>query len=223
MPVNLIPHINEVTITQAVLNLLIALVLAVFSATIYRRLHSGPAYSFSFFVTLIVTPMVMTMVIMAIGSNVALSLGLVGALSIIRFRTVIKDTRDMSFLFLMIGIGLCCGSSAYMLAVVGTLFVGAALIGIHAVEGRRGGTREYILVFRRDGHDLNGADEVLAELAEWRKLHGAADLGRDVGCEFTYRIKLAETVEPEMVIHRLNGIAGLHDSSLVSAESQLAI
>jgi uncharacterized membrane protein YhiD involved in acid resistance len=128
----------------------------------------------------------------------------------------------MAFLFLMIGIGLCCGAGAHTLAVAGTVFVAAVLTAIHFVS-RKGGDREYILVFRRRGDDPGDAEGALAELVDWRKLHGAADLGPDGGCEFTYRIRLSAAVTPEALLARLRTVEGLYDSSLISPESQVAI
>ena len=217
------PQQINLTLGQVALNLSLSFALAYLAAWVYRRVHSGPSCSFSFYVTLLVTPVVVTMIMMAIGSNVALSLGLVGALSIIRFRTVIKDTRDMSFLFLMIGIGLCCGSGAYPLAILGTLFVCAVLVGIHFVARGRTGPSEYILVFRKQGPDSGEADQALDSLVAWRKLHGAADLGDENGCEYTYRVRLGKSVTPETLLGRLKAIKGLYDSSLISPESQIAI
>jgi uncharacterized membrane protein YhiD involved in acid resistance len=223
MPTAFTPQQMSFTLGQVGLNLCLAFALAYLAAMMYRKLYSGPAYSFSFFVTLLVTPVVVTMIMMAIGSNVALSLGLVGALSIIRFRTVIKDTRDMSFLFLMIGIGLCCGSGAYPLAILGTIFVCLILVGIHFVAKVLKGPGEYILVFRNRGESNGEAERALDNMVGWRKLHGAADLGQDAGCEYTYRIRLGPAVTPESLLNRLKGIKGLYDSSLISPESQVAL
>ncbi|UCE59136.1 MAG: DUF4956 domain-containing protein [Phycisphaerales bacterium] len=217
------PQQINFTFGQIALNLCLAFALAYLAGTAYRKLYTGPAYSFSFFVTLLVTPVVVSMIMMAIGSNVALSLGLVGALSIIRFRTVIKDTRDMSYLFLMIGIGLCCGSGAYLLAILGTLFVCAVVVGIH-FAGKAGITpNEYILVFRQRGEDHSESRRVLNSLLTWRKLHGATDLGEGEGTEYTYRVRLGAQVGPETLLAKLSSITGLSYPSLISPESQLAI
>lgn len=209
------------TIGQVLLNLSLSFALAYLAATVYRHTHAGPSSTQSFLVTLLVTPVVVCMIMMAIGSNVALSLGLVGALSIIRFRTVIKDTRDMSFLFLTIGIGLCCGSGGYALGVFGTLFVCTMLWILHKVSHARFHNSEYILVFRQNG-DAD-AGRTIDELAPWRKLHAVTDLGEDEGCEYTYRVRLGPTVSPEKFIQRLRSVKGLSASSLISPESQLAL
>ena len=223
MPTLFTPEQMSFTLGQVALNLSLSFALAFIAASLYRRLYGGPSYSFSFFVTLQVTPVVVAMIMMAIGSNVALSLGLVGALSVIRFRTVIKDSRDMAFLFLTIGIGLCCGSGAYGLAIAGTLFVCAVLFGIHYADKARLGPSEYILVFRGRGHDPQETDKALQDFVSWRRLHGAADLGEEDGFEYTYRVRLAKAITPEALLARLKSIRGLTGSSLISPESQVAI
>ncbi len=223
MPTFLTPQQMSFTLGQIALNLCLSFSLAYLASILYRRLYNGPGYSSSFFVTLMVTPVVVTMIMMAIGSNVALSLGLVGALSIIRFRTVIKDSKDMAYLFLMIGIGLCCGSGGYALAILGTAFVCLVLLALHYVNKHRGGPGEFILVFRRRGRDDGDAERVLDDSLAWRKLHGAADLGQDDGCEYTYRVRLSPSVTPETLIHRLKAIQSLYSPSLISPESQLMI
>ena len=211
------------TFGQIALNLSLSFALAYLAAACYRKLYAGPSYSFSFFVTLLVTPVVVCMIMMAIGSNMALSLGLVGALSIIRFRTVIKDSRDMAFLFLMVGIGLCCGSGGYGLAITGTVFVCGVMYAIHTIGQGRWSPAEYILVFRRDERAGVDPERLLDGLVSWRKLHGASDLGPDGGFEYTYRIRLNPAVSPESFLGRLKGIQGLSQSALISPESQLAL
>ncbi|RJP33674.1 MAG: DUF4956 domain-containing protein [Phycisphaerales bacterium] len=224
MPAQFFPQPHEFTALEAAVNIGLALVLSIASALLYRRLAHGPAFAGSFVVTLIVTPIVVAMVIMAIGGNVATSLGLVGALSIIRFRTVIRDTRDTAYLFLMIGIGLCCGSGAHALALLGTAVVALVLICIHLVAGRSRRSDEFILVFRRQS--ANGSprpDAVLDGMVDWHKLHGAADLGNGGGIEYTYRIRLATDVTPEHMLERLKHVEGVCDTSLISPESQAPV
>jgi hypothetical protein len=217
------PEQMSFTAGQVVLNLCLAFALAFLVSTAYRKVHTGPTYSMSFFLTLLVTPVVVAMIMMAIGSNVALSLGLVGALSIIRFRTVIKDSRDMTYLFLVVAIGLCCGSGAYALAVLGTFFVCGVVVATYFATRSGLGPAEYILVFR----NKDGADEStgrrLDELVGWRKLHGVADLGESDGCEYTYRVRLRPGSTPESLLDKLREMKHLSQSSLISPESQLAL
>jgi len=223
MPSAFTPQQLSFTIGQIGLNLCLSFALAYLAAGVYRKVRVGPGDFYSLYITLLVTPVVVSMIMMAIGSNIALSLGLVGALSIIRFRTVIKETRDMSFLFLTIGIGLCCGSGAYPLALFGTLFVCLVLVALHYTARVHFTSSEYILVFRQRKPDHAQADTMLDNWVPWRKLHGAADLGDEQGCEYTYRIRLGKDITPEALINRLKNTEGLSQSSLISPEGQTAI
>lgn len=217
------PQQMTFSLAQVVLNLCLAFALAYAVAAVYRHLYSGPGYSFSFFVTLLVTPVVVCMIMMAIGSNVALSLGLVGALSIIRFRSVIKDSRDMAFLFLMIGIGLCCGSGGYGIALLGTLFVVAILVGVHAMGKYRLTPTEYLLIFRRQLRDDRETEQALSTMVRWKRLHGATDLGPEDGCEYTYRVRLGPETLPETLLEKLRHIRGVTRSTLISPDGQVAV
>jgi len=118
-PTNLIRV--DLTPGQVAMSLCLAFALAFIWATVYRKTHSGVAYSRSFFLSLMLIAPIVSMIMMAIGSNIALSLGLVGSLSVIRFRNVIKDTKDMTFLFFTIALGLCVGANVWLVAVIGTV------------------------------------------------------------------------------------------------------
>ncbi len=223
MPPSLTPQHFGFSAGQVILNLALAFALAYLAASFYRKLQVGPSSSRSFFLTLVVTPVVVAMIIMAIGSNIALSLGLVGALSIIRFRTVIKDTRDMSFLFLAIGIGLCAGSGTYWLAILGTIFACAVVAAVHYMGKANFSPGEFILVFRKNSSTDGALDETMSQMTSWNRLHSVVDLGNDMGSEFTYRIHLHPTINPETFIERMKSIRTLSHSSLISPESQLTM
>ena len=135
---------------QVILSFLLAFALSYLWATVYRKTHSGVAYTRSFFLTLILASPAVAMIMMAIGSNVALSLGLVGSLSIIRFRTVIKDPKDMLFLFVAIGIGLTAGANAWMIGVIGTAVIGLITVVVSKVGNDRTNSADYILIFRSE-------------------------------------------------------------------------
>ena len=89
----------------------------------YRLSHSGSIYSMKFNVSLAVLTLITTTVMIVIGNNIALSLGMVGALSIVRFRTAIKDSRDTIYIFWAIVVGICCGAGDYLTAAVGSAFI----------------------------------------------------------------------------------------------------
>ena len=119
---------NGLTITDVIVNFLAAAVIACLIYISYRISHSGPVYSERFNVSIVMLTLVTTLVIDVIGNNIALSLGMVGALSIVRFRTAIKDPRDTAYIFWGIAVGICCGVSDYLIAAIGSALIFAFLI-----------------------------------------------------------------------------------------------
>lgn len=116
---------------QILLNFLVSIILATVIYLAYRYSHSKAVYSQSFNVSLCMLTIVTTMVMNVIGNNIALSLGMVGALSIVRFRTAIKDPRDSVYIFWSIVVGICCGVSEYTIAGIGSaiLFIFLLIFG----------------------------------------------------------------------------------------------
>lgn len=112
--------VQVLSVQQIIMNMLIALAIGLIIYLSYRFSHSGAVYSAKFNVSLLMMTLVTTMIMNVIGNNIALSLGMVGALSIVRFRTAIKDSRDTSYIFWCIAVGICCGVSYYALAAIGT-------------------------------------------------------------------------------------------------------
>ncbi|MDE5698455.1 MAG: DUF4956 domain-containing protein [Lachnospiraceae bacterium] len=119
---------NGLTITDVIINFVAAAVIACLIYISYRVSHSGPVYSERFNVSIVMLTLVTTLVMNVIGNNIALSLGMVGALSIVRFRTAIKDPRDTAYIFWGIAVGICCGVSDYLVAGLGSALIFAFLI-----------------------------------------------------------------------------------------------
>lgn len=119
---------GNVTIPDIIIGLILSLILAMFIYYIYKKTYSGVLYSKNFNITLVFTSMVVTVIMMAISGSLALSLGLIGALSIIRFRTAIKDPKDVTFLFWAVSIGLVNGIHLYRLSIISSLFIGIVLV-----------------------------------------------------------------------------------------------
>ncbi len=135
-----------ISIIDLLIGLALSFLLGLVVVCVYRWTHRGLNYDRSFLVTLIVIPSIIAVVMMFIGSNLALSLGMVGALSIIRFRTVIKDSRDMVFLFLCIAIGLGCGTQNWIVTMIATGFISAVLLFMFAVRFGVSKQADYALV-----------------------------------------------------------------------------
>ena len=125
---NFLENIASVTIFDMILSILLAFLLGLFIYFVYRKTFSGVALSHSFGISLIAMTMITTLVILAVTSNVVLSLGMVGALSIVRFRTAIKEPLDVAFLFWAIGAGIVLAAGMIPLAVFGSVALGAMLL-----------------------------------------------------------------------------------------------
>lgn len=143
-------NINSVSLLDMVLALVLAFGLGTFIFLVYKKTFSGVMYSSSFGVTLIALTMITTVVILAVTSNVVLSLGMVGALSIVRFRTAIKEPLDIAFLFWSIAVGIVLAAGMIPLAVTGSLVIGIVLI---AFVNRKPHLNPYIVVLSCENHE----------------------------------------------------------------------
>ena len=121
-------HVGSISLGDMVIALALAVLLGLFIFYIYKNTYSGVMYSASFGITLLALVLITTLLIMAVVSNVVLSLGMVGARSIERFRTAIKEPLDIAFLFWAIAVGIVLAAGLIPLAVFGTLLIGAVLL-----------------------------------------------------------------------------------------------
>jgi uncharacterized membrane protein YhiD involved in acid resistance len=212
----------DLTPGQIALSFLLSFALAFIWATVYRKTHSGVAYTRSFFLTLMMISPIVTMVMLAIGSNVALSLGLVGALSIIRFRTVIKDAKDMTFLFLSIGVGLCCGANAWMVAAIGTVVISLITIVMSKIGHGGAGSADYILIFRSNQKEpWNAVSPSAQDMISWKQLRGATDVDSGKEFEYTYNVRLASKASPERIVNEFSRNGTIRQVTMIAPENHL--
>jgi hypothetical protein len=139
---------TTIRLNQILIALPLSLLLGYFIAWIYRRTTRGLSYKPSFNTVLTLVTVIVAVIMMTIASNISLSLGLVGSLSIIRFRTVLKDTTDMCFLFWAIAAGLGVGAGSYLFAALSTLFVGLVAVLLCRIVFRRLHGNDYVIVVR---------------------------------------------------------------------------
>ena len=150
-------NITSVSVLDMVLSLALAFGIGLFIFVIYKKTFSGVMYSSGFGVTLVALTMITTLVILAVTSNVVLSLGMVGALSIVRFRTAIKEPLDIAFLFWAIAAGIVLAAGMIPLAVFGSVVIGVVLL---VFANRKAHFNPYIVVLYCEDHDseLNATD-----------------------------------------------------------------
>ncbi len=143
-------NVTSVSLLDMTLALLLAFALGLFIYFVYKKTFSGVMYSSSFGVTLIALTMITTLVILAVTSNVVLSLGMVGALSIVRFRTAIKEPLDIAFLFWSIAVGIVLAAGLIPLAVFGSAVIGIVLL---IFVNKKTHTNPYIVVLQCENHE----------------------------------------------------------------------
>lgn len=156
---------SAISIQEMLIAIALSFVLSLFIVYIYRVTYAGVSYSQTFAGCLIMISMVTTVVILVITSNVVLSLGMVGALSIVRFRTAVKDARDTAFLFWAIATGIICGAGYVTISVLSALLLGLLFVLVHAF-GSKQKSNSYMVV----AHFEEGAvvEEKLSALAGYR-------------------------------------------------------
>ena len=143
-------NVTSVSILDMAIAMVLAFALGMFIFLVYKKTYQGVMYSSSFGVTLVALTMISTLVILAVTSNVVLSLGMVGALSIVRFRTAIKEPLDIAFLFWSIAVGIVLAAGMIPLAVFGSLIIGVILI---LFVNKKSHITPYIVVINCTGHD----------------------------------------------------------------------
>lgn len=140
---------SAISITDMLTAIALAFVLSLFIVFVYRVTYAGVHFDRTFAGTLIMLSMVTTVVILVISSNVVLSLGMVGALSIVRFRTAVKEATDTAFLFWALATGIICGAGYVTISVLATLLLGVLFVGVYAFSGKQRSSR-YMVVARYD-------------------------------------------------------------------------
>lgn len=203
-------EIGSFSILDMVIALALAFAMGLFINFIYCKTFRGVMFSKTFGVALMALTMITTLVILAVTSNVVLSLGMVGALSIVRFRTAIKEPLDIAFLFWSIAVGIVLGAGLIPLAVFGSIVIGVMLL---LFAKRKGQDAPYLLVLRC----RNEAAEQAAAAALAGQVKRSAVKSKtvtDAGIELTLEVALSSMATA--FVNSLNAIEGVESAALVS-------
>lgn len=203
-------NVAAVSLFDMLLALVLAFCLGMFIFLVYKKTYQGVMYSSSFGVTLIALTMITTLVILAVTSNVVLSLGMVGALSIVRFRTAIKEPLDIAFLFWAIAAGIVLAAGMIPLAVVGSVFVGVVLL---IFVNKKPHCNPYIVVIQCDGHDSETAARAYLEERTSRCTVKSKSAQKG-SLELTVEIRLKD--DNTDFINTLSEMQGVNSAVLVS-------
>lgn len=196
------------------LRLVVAVGLGAVVAWIYRRTRSELSPTFP--ATLVLLAVLIAMVTQVIGDSVARAFSLVGALSIVRFRTVVRDTQDTAFVIFAVVVGMASGASDPRIAVIGIAVVGIAAF-VMRPSGAGAASTPYALNIRvATGQDLESMlGAALAPLVAERRMTAVATARQGIALEATYNIRLRDGQSPDTIVKALNRIEGVQNVSIV--------
>ena len=203
-------NINSFSTVDVLLALGLAFVIGLFIFLIYKKTYSGVMYSDSFGVSLIAMSMITSLVIIAVTSNVVLSLGMVGALSIVRFRTAIKEPMDIAFLFWAIAVGIVLGAGLLPLAIIGSVIIGIIIV---VFSTRKIGDTPYILVVNCENEETENAAYELIK-AEAKKSLLKSKAVNKLGVELTYEVRIKD--DNTGFVNKVSAVDGVTNAVLVS-------
>ena len=203
----------SITVWDVLANVMVALLCGVFIALLYRYTYRGLNYSSSFTVSLILLTMITAIVIMVIGNNLARAFGMVGAMSIIRFRTAVKDASDIMFIFFALSIGLAAGVKLYSIAIVGTLFVGLVYLVVMKFDLSLPNNREYLIQIIAHNPSLpeNPFSAIFKKLCRNFKLVNVKTIGSESSeeIEFSYYLGLRDREKGKTLIAKIKEVPGV--------------
>ena len=204
---------SSFTPATVLVTLAFALITGILISLVYKITYRGVLYSPQFSMVLIMLTLVTAPVVMAIGSSVTLSMGMVGALSIVRFRTAVKEPLDTCYMFWAITMGILLGAKQYAIALVVAVGIGGILIALSFIHFRN--PNAYLLVIH---YDEGAEPDIESELR--RGTHSRRIRSKTVtrgGAEMTVEVRLDN--RSDIVGHMLD-IAGVHDATLVACQNE---
>jgi len=212
-----------ITARDVIANILVAMCCGIFIAVLYKYTYKGLNYSTAFTVSLIMLTMITAIVIMVIGNNLARAFGMVGAMSIIRFRTAVKDASDIMFIFFALSIGLASGVKLYSIAIFGTLFIGLVYLIISQLNFALPQKREFLLQIIAKSEKLpdNPFMDTLKKYCGKYKLVNVKTLGESENeqMEFSYYIHLKNEQKGPELVSNIKSLKGVIQTNLFFDET----
>ena len=199
---------------SVLLTLVLACAVGLFIFFIYKKTFSGVMYSRNFGLSLIMVTMITALIIMPITSNLTLSLGMVGALSIVRFRTAVKDAMDTMFMFWGIAAGICMGAKFYAVGVIGSLAIGLLMVLLCVIKIKS--AMPYLLVLHFDNSASPTIKAMLSKLPTHKLKSRSVKAGT---VEITVEVRLRS--EDAGFVDKFTQVPGVYDASLISYQGDI--
>jgi uncharacterized membrane protein YhiD involved in acid resistance len=207
----------SVSIGEVFENLVVSLICGLLISLFYRLTYRGPGMSYSFLNSLIILALITSVVIMVIGNNLARAFGLVGAMSIIRFRTAIKETQDIIFIFFALSIGMASGVGLHALALASTVFIGLILYVLTKTNAVSPKNKDFLLQF---SFKSNGGYEeapflmVIQKYCKDSKLINTKAMMEDDSLELSYHVVLKDSKLITEFVNQLKNSKGVNNVNL---------
>lgn len=202
---------NGLEILDILINFAFSFGLGLLLAVVYKLSYSGASYSKSFNISVMMITVITSMVMMVIGNNLALSLGMVGALSIVRFRSAIKEPKDIAYIFWGVAIGLACGAGAYGIAIIGSIVIGAVLYVATLLFNNA--EKSYILVIKGDTLNFDQLTDYVKEKCKRSRIR-MKNRGNDID-EIIFEVTLKEP-DSMLFVGKIESYESVSSVNLVS-------
>lgn len=202
-----------------IINIVFAFLVSLVVVYSYVKTHRGSSYSQSFVQTLIFLCVLSCVMMMVIGNSLARAFGLVGALSIIRFRTVLKDTRDMAFVFFALAMGMAVGTNSHRIAIIGTIFMACIIVIVHVLNIGRRLTEHYLLNmrFRPNVYDEHALTVFFKKYLKSHTLLNLSSIKPNELSETIYEIKMKDKKKDREFIEKVRAIPGVETARLITS------
>jgi uncharacterized membrane protein YhiD involved in acid resistance len=207
--------------TDILLNICLAFALGMVISYVYKQTHRGLSYSQSFMLTLVFVTVIVSIVMMIIGNNLARAFALVGALSIIRFRTVVKDTKDTAYVFLALAAGMASGTSSYFLALVGVSFTSAIAFVLHTTNYGSLYKSEFVLRLRAPLTDEPAYSPIIDNYTQRSNLLHIEPSGDGQSSRLTFDIVMKKDLDPNRFSSAIAALDGINEVVLVASKSDV--
>jgi uncharacterized membrane protein YhiD involved in acid resistance len=203
-------------------NFIVATLCGLFISFVYRKTYKGPGYAISFVHSMILLTVITAMVIMIIGNSLARAFGLVGAMSIIRFRTAVKETFDIVFIFFALAAGLAAGAGSIMIAITGTLFVGTIVYLLSHSTSFAGNRKEYLLQFSAlsNGTGVPPYSEIIQRYCRQHRVVNVKSTGESAPMELSYYVQFKDSEKNQEFLTALKSIPGVRQINLYFDDEQ---
>ncbi len=206
----------DLTIDQIIVNTAVATICGLCIMYLYRITYQGPSYSQSFAGSMVILSMLTAIVIMVIGNNLARAFGLVGAMSIIRFRTAIKDPQDIVYIFFSLAVGMAAGAGLHLVAVIGTGLVSIVTYVLSFNKGGAAQRREFLLQFSMNGSTADEAPylSTMNRFCKDHKLVNMKSLNEGKTLELSYYVRLKNQDKGPAFVRELEKTPGIERVNL---------